>query len=711
MNHSTSPAPKSAGSSYGSAAVFLTVEQLELLRGSGTHVLDTTVEQRASLAALTPPPSAELLDEPTRWVHFPWRSTAVRILGPAGFRRLRLDRNRNKITLPEQERLQELTVGVIGLSVGHTVAYALAMEGLCGALDLVDFDEVDLSNLNRIPVSVADLGVNKATVAARRIAEIDPYLPVRVRTDGIDAENIDEFLDSLDLVVEECDSFDVKVLVRERARALRLPVLMETSDRGVLDVERFDLEPDRPLFHGLVGNVDSASLAHMTAGQKVPLGLRILDPTALSTRMAASLLEMGRTLSTWPQLGGDVLLGGASVAAAVRRFGVGEPLPSGRVRIDVDDSLDLLGDVPVSLPPVLSEPSERPSPLAEYRALDAGAAVAFAARRAPSGGNAQPWSIEVDDAGISLRIDPDRSSSVDIGYRGSFVALGAAVHNAVAAAADRGILGDVLVSNNGTSTEVEARLTFGDGRGEPDVDIARVLSRATNRAAPVAGPMAQGEADELAALAEGGVRAAVVIDPATIGEIATIVAAGDRIRFLTGGLHEEMISELRWPGSRAGAPHNSDTGIEVTSLGIASDQLIMLDVLARGDVMAALASWDAGSMLGRDSKDRIDSSSAVVAVVTDGDTPADYVRGGTAAQSLWIETERRGYAVHPITPLFLYANTSEEIDSISPDHATELRDLSDSLHRTLHIADGERIALLLRVFRTDSAPETSRRLT
>jgi hypothetical protein len=27
---------------------------------------------------------------------------------------------------------------------------------------------------------------------------------------------------------------------------------METSDRGVLDVERFDLEPDRPIFHGLL---------------------------------------------------------------------------------------------------------------------------------------------------------------------------------------------------------------------------------------------------------------------------------------------------------------------------------------------------------------------------------------------------------------------------------------------------------------------------
>ncbi len=62
--------------------------------------------------------------------------------------------------------------------------------------------------------------------------------------------------------------------------------------------------------------------------------------------MAASILEVGATLATWPQLGGDVLLGGgASVVAAIRRFGLGgEALPSGRVRIDIGEHLDQLSD-------------------------------------------------------------------------------------------------------------------------------------------------------------------------------------------------------------------------------------------------------------------------------------------------------------------------------------------------------------------------------
>ena len=101
------------------------------------------------------------------------------MLGPAGFRTLRLDRNRNKITRVEQDQLCQQKVGVVGLSVGHSIAYALALEGICAELRLADFDTLELSNLNRIPATVLDLGVNKATILSRRIAELDPFLTVR----------------------------------------------------------------------------------------------------------------------------------------------------------------------------------------------------------------------------------------------------------------------------------------------------------------------------------------------------------------------------------------------------------------------------------------------------------------------------------------------------------------------------------------------------
>lgn len=274
------------------------------------------------------------------WVFYPWRRAVLGILGAGAFAEVRFDRNRNKISRAEQNRFRKLTIGVVGLSVGHAVAHTLALEGLCGELRVADFDDISLSNLNRIPGSLFDIGLNKSYVAARRISELDPYLQVKAYKAGISASTIDLFFDGLDIVIEECDSFDVKLAVREAARARRIPVLMETSDRGMLDVERYDLDPTWPVFHGLLAPVDSNTLGSMSTNEKLQFVRRFLEESLMSKRMASSIDVVGKDVSTWPQLGSDVQLGGATVATAVRRLCLGHPLPSGRIRIDIDQSLE-----------------------------------------------------------------------------------------------------------------------------------------------------------------------------------------------------------------------------------------------------------------------------------------------------------------------------------------------------------------------------------
>ena len=147
--------------------------------------IDHREAQLTELRELLPPPGAELLDEPCRWAYYPWRRTVVAVLGPQGFRTVRLDRNRNVVTAQEQTRLGALRIGVVGLSAGHVIAHTLAAQGLCGELRLADFDQLALSNLNRVPATVFDIGMNKAGAAARRIAELDPYLPMRVFESGL----------------------------------------------------------------------------------------------------------------------------------------------------------------------------------------------------------------------------------------------------------------------------------------------------------------------------------------------------------------------------------------------------------------------------------------------------------------------------------------------------------------------------------------------
>ncbi|MCZ4547150.1 MULTISPECIES: Rv1355c family protein [Rhodococcus erythropolis group] len=683
------------------------------LRATGVEVLDTLAAQRASLRSLTPAPGELELTETPRWIHYPWRRTVVRLLGPLGFRRLRLDRNRNKITTAEQEQLSQLRIGIVGLSVGSAIAHAIALEGTAGYLRLADFDDLDLSNLNRLSATILDLGVNKAVLAQRRIAEIDPYVRVEAWACGVGEHTIDAFLDGLDLVIEECDSFDVKVLIRDRARRRGIPVVMETSDRGLIDVERYDLDPGRPLFHGLLGDIDSASVAGLSVREKIPFGLRILEGSALSSRMAASVLDVGTALSTWPQLGGDVLLGGASVAAAVRRFGLGEPLPSGRVRIDIGDHLDQLREphLPQDSTSSAADHTVRTDALDVrflYDTCTATAAVAFAATRAPSGGNAQPWIIDVNTTGLTLRIDETRSSTVDIEHRGSFVALGAALHNARIAAAHRNILGATEVSGDGTATT--ARIAFATGTDQQlAAQLPGMLNRVTHRGAPDTDPTSTNLTDltDLAAcLSTETHRIHLIEDRDTIDRLAETISATDRIRFLTDHLHREMIAELRWPDS-----NDLDTGIEVTSLGTPAAELAVLELLRRPDVMTHLNQWNTGQALRSETTSRLTSSNAIAVVTQTGTSAGDYIRGGALAEEFWIHTQSLGYSVHPMTPLPLYATAEHQLRHLSTDRIDELMALWNELKTLTATTANNPATLILRIFRTTTPAPTSRRRT
>ncbi|WP_376778583.1 Rv1355c family protein [Phytoactinopolyspora halotolerans] len=678
--------------------------ELTALRNDPTiDVIDRIDQQQRDLRRLLPPPAQEFLDEPTRWYHYPWRRSVVHVLGPRSFQMLRSDRNRNKITTVEQQRLRRLTVGVVGLSVGHAIAHTLALEGICGQLRLADFDEIELSNLNRIPGTVFDLGVNKAVVAARRIAELDPYLDVTIEPQGLALESIDDFMSGMDIIIEECDSLDVKLAVRSAARRHGIPLIMETSDRGLLDVERYDLEPDRLLFHGLLGDSKPEELMGLSTHDKVPHVLRTLEPDELSPIMAASMTEVDETITTWPQLGGDISLGAASVATAVRAIGLGKPLPSGRVRVDLPAILaGITSPEPESVPGQSEDVSANPEPAP----AEAHAAVVHAARLAPSGGNTQPWKFLVSDSAVDVHLDPDQTSTLDVAFRGSYVSIGASLFNAQVAAARHGVLGKAEIFPEGSRQAPVARLNFGNGE-EPELAALydSMLQRVSNRhlTEPIPLPDHVLAALQHAAQAEDA-EAIIVTDRARLTELAELFGESDRIRYLTPKLHTELMRELRWPGR-----DSLDWGLDVRTLELDRSDLAKLRVARREDIMAVLAEQDLGRALGESSRDRIAGTSGLVVVTLGRATPADYVRGGMAIERLWIRAEQLGLSVQVMSPVFLYAVEDHDYDELSERYSDRLRELRRQFDHLTGIG-GRHIALTMRIGYAPGVSMRSKRL-
>ncbi len=281
------------------------------------------------------------LEEHGLWVFYPWISKLVHILPEPDFYLVRTARNRNLINVEEQEKFYNAKVGIGGLSVGSSVAFALVLQGGPKYIKLADMDRLALSNTNRILSGVDNLGVLKVEMAARFIYEINPFAEVELHSEGLNKDNIEDFCKDLDVVIDELDNLAVKYLIREMAKKYKIPVVMaaDNGDNAVVDIERYDLDPEMPYFHGRMGEVSYDMLAGL---DKFGIGKMItkhVGPENVTERMQQSLLEMGKTIVSWPQLGGAALINGAAVAYCVRKILNNQPLEMNRSKIELDEKL------------------------------------------------------------------------------------------------------------------------------------------------------------------------------------------------------------------------------------------------------------------------------------------------------------------------------------------------------------------------------------
>ena len=271
-----------------------------------------------------------------QWIIYPWLTSAVLLLPEDLFFEVRTARNRYKIFEEEQAVLRTKTVAVMGLSIGSAVAMTLAMERVGGTLRVADFDTLGLSNLNRLRAGVHQLGMAKSEIFARAALELDPYLTIEAFESGISPENLGAFLEGADVLIELTDAFALKMLARVEARKRGIPVVMETNERGLLDIERFDLEPQRPYFHGLVPESWVEHFKDLTAEQRQEFVLKLVNFHEGSKRGQHSFMEVGKSINSWPQLASAVMVGAGATVDSVRKILLGLSTVSGRFYVDLD---------------------------------------------------------------------------------------------------------------------------------------------------------------------------------------------------------------------------------------------------------------------------------------------------------------------------------------------------------------------------------------
>jgi molybdopterin/thiamine biosynthesis adenylyltransferase len=281
------------------------------------------------------------LEKCGNWVYFPWNGFLVHYLEDSLHQELRTARNKNFITSEEQEKLYNATIGIAGLSVGSNIAIALSLMGACRNIKIADPDVIAPSNLNRIITDFTNIGINKAVVIARYIYQVNPYAEVEIFEEGINKKNIKEFLKDLDILIEELDDIEIKVEIRKLARQKKIPVIMATDngDNVIIDIERFDIKPNLPLFHGNIKNIDykniNKNMPKLYKAMSKIIGLQFVP-----SRIMQSIFEVGKTIYSWPQLITAAMLSGVVVAYVVKKIILNEKIKSGKLEVNLNKIFD-----------------------------------------------------------------------------------------------------------------------------------------------------------------------------------------------------------------------------------------------------------------------------------------------------------------------------------------------------------------------------------
>jgi molybdopterin/thiamine biosynthesis adenylyltransferase/rhodanese-related sulfurtransferase len=160
-----------------------------------------------------------------------WKSAGLPWEAPVILSAEQKQRYSRHLLIPEvgsagQARLlgsKALLIGAGGL--GSPAALYLAAAGV-GTIGIVDFDVVDLSNLQRQILHTNDrIGERKVDSARRTIEALNPDVKVIPHEEMLVADNVDRIINGYDVIVDGTDTFETRYLLNDAAVAKNIPVI------------------------------------------------------------------------------------------------------------------------------------------------------------------------------------------------------------------------------------------------------------------------------------------------------------------------------------------------------------------------------------------------------------------------------------------------------------------------------------------------------
>ena len=203
-----------------------------------------------------------------------------------------------KIGISGQKKIFSSNVLIVGMGgLGCPLLIYLAASGV-GKIGIVDFDKIEISNLNRQTLFTEnDINKNKVEAAARRLLELNPDLTINIDESKVDQSFVTNKLKEYDVIIDCTDNFETRTLINKISLLYRIPLITGAALKfeGQVAVFRNDISNEpcyRCLYPDLPNTkntcIDSGILGSVTG----------FVGTILATECIKLLCKFGKTFQS-----------------------------------------------------------------------------------------------------------------------------------------------------------------------------------------------------------------------------------------------------------------------------------------------------------------------------------------------------------------------------------------------------------------------------
>lgn len=318
---------------------------------------------------------------------------------------------------------------------------------------------------------------------------------------------------------------------------------------------------------------------------------------------------------------------------------------------------------------------------------------------APSGENCQPWKFLVSGNEIKVFNLPEKDLSLyNFNQFGSYISHGAVIENIVIAAKETGYSSNTSVFPSPQNpNHVSTIILNKQEKIEKDPLFSYIEKRVSNRNPYKDKLINQDQENKL--ISEGekieGIEVKLISDKNKKNRLGKYLSISDRLLFENRKLHDFLFSHIIWNEKES---QEKKSGFYIKELALPVPIEKIFKILRSWEKVKIFNKFGFSKIAAKGNVKLYSKVSTLGVVLSQGNTPRDYVLAGRAMQRVWLEATALDLSIQPVTGVifFIQRIMTGDQESFSEKHSSMIKDAFDGIAREFEVGN-KNIAMFFRL--------------